>query len=208
MQGKKIEALNFGVREAIPAMQEVANENPNAQVLVRAIRFSDGASWHVAQPTNIHDFRWEDLEGDGVTDLGAALHLLGDSLSMAKMPERGLPPVLVLLSDGQPTDDFTSGLRHMMDQPWGKRAVRIAIAIGDDADQTVLQQFIGNPEIKPILVTNTRDLVKKIKWASTVPLKAASNPASRTIDQAEASGNVPIPLPPPAAGPESNDDVF
>lgn len=208
MQGKKIEALNFGVREALKPMQDVADENPNAEVLVRAIRFSDGAQWHVSQSTRIHDFRWDDLNADGVTDMGAALNLVADALSVQNMPERGLPPVLILLSDGQPTDDFARGLKALMDQPWGKKAVRIAIAIGDDADQDVLQKFIGHPEIKPILVTNTNDLVKKIKWASTVPLKAASNPASRTTVMAELSGNVPIPAPPAALDPASADDVF
>jgi hypothetical protein len=43
-------------------MQDVADENPNAQVLVRAVRFSDGAQWHVSQPTDIADFKWDDLE--------------------------------------------------------------------------------------------------------------------------------------------------
>lgn len=208
MQGKKIEALNFGIREAIKPMQEVADENPNAEVLVRAIRFSDGAQWHVAQPTRIHDFRWDDLNADGVTDMGAAMKMVADALTIESMPERGLPPVLVLLSDGQPTDDFARGLKTLTDQPWGKKAVRIAIAIGDDADQEVLQEFIGHPEIKPILVTNTKDLVKKIKWASTVPLKAASNPTSRTTEQGDSSGNVPIPAPPAALDPASADDVF
>ena len=36
-----------------------------------------------------------------------------------------------------------------MDLPWGKKAVRVAIAIGEDADHEVLQKFIGHPELKP-----------------------------------------------------------
>ncbi len=208
MEGKKIESLNFAIRETIPAMQEVARENPNAQVLARAVRFSDGAHWHIAQPTDINDFKWPDLRADGVTDMGEALKLVADALRVQNMPPRGLPPVLVLISDGQPTDDYSSGLAALMAQPWGVKAVRIAIAIGDDADNDILQKFIGNPEVKPLRADNTRDLVRKIKWASTVPLKAASNPASRTQEQGEAAGNVPLPAPPEATGPVSADDVF
>lgn len=196
MTGKKIEAMNFGVREAIRPMQDVAGENPNAQVLVRVIRFSDGARWHLAQPTDVHDFRWDDLDADGVTDMGAALKLVADALRTENMPDRGLPPVLVLLTDGQPTDDFASGLKALMDQPWGKKSVRVAIAIGDDADLDTLQKFIGNHEVKPLEVKNAADLVKKIKWASTVPLKAASNPATRSAEQAT-SGVTVLPPPPP-----------
>src|SRR5213082_1027168 len=58
----KIQSLNTAIKEAIPHMQDVADENPNAQVLVRAVKFSDGAQWHVSQRTNIADFKWEDLE--------------------------------------------------------------------------------------------------------------------------------------------------
>ena len=163
MAGKKIEALNFGVREAIQPMRDVADENPNAQVMVRAIKFSDGAQWHCSQPTDIHDFKWTDLTADATTDMGKALQLVAEALKTENMPERGLPPVLVLLSDGQPTDDFNSGLKALMDQPWGGKAVRIAIAIGDDADVACLQKFIGHPERKPIQVTHANDLAKMIK---------------------------------------------
>jgi uncharacterized protein YegL len=208
MQGKKIESLNFAIREAIKPMQDIANENPNAQVFVRAIKFSDGAQWHVSQPTDIHDFKWTDLNADGVTDMGHALREVAKALDAKNMPDRGLPPVLVLLSDGQPTDDVNSGLQAVMGQPWGKKAVRLGIAIGDDADEEVLRKFIGNVEIPPLRANNAPELVKRIKWASTIPLKAASNPASRAKGQPE-TGHVPIPAPPQdSVSPTSADDVF
>ena len=208
MQGQKIETLNLAIKESIKPMQDVADENPNAEVQVRVIKFSDGAQWHVSQPTEIHSYKWTDLNADGVTDMGHAMKLLADALKLENMPQRGLPPVLVLISDGQPTDDFASGLKAVMDQPWGTKAVRISVAIGDDADLDVLQKFIGNTEVKVLVASNVQDLVKKIKWASTVPLKAASNPASRTKDTPGGAGNVPIPAPPSDTAPVSVADVF
>ena len=47
-----------------------------------------------------------------------------------------------------------------------------------------------------------------IKWASTVPLKAASNPNSQPMGQAAAVGAVPIPAPPPSTSPIDPGDVF
>ncbi len=38
------------------------------------------------------------------------------------MGERALPPVLVLISDGQPNDDFDSGLKELLSKPWGKES--------------------------------------------------------------------------------------
>src|SRR5262252_702624 len=163
----KIQSLNTAIKEAIPHMQEVADENPNAQVLVRAVRFSDGGQWHVSQPTDIADFKWEDLQAAGVTAMGMALGIVADQLKIPPMNERALPPVLVLISDGQPTDDFARGLKTLMEQPWGKKAVRIAIAIGEDADHEVLQKFIGHPELKPLQANNPEALVRQIKWVST-----------------------------------------
>ncbi|MFP5262849.1 MAG: vWA domain-containing protein [Blastocatellia bacterium] len=194
----KIQALNNAIREAIPHMQKVADENPNAQVLVRAIRFSNGAQWHISQPTQVADFKWEDLSADGETHMGKALSMVAEQLKIPPMTDRALPPVLVLISDGQPTDDFQGGLKALMDQPWGRKAVRIAISIGADADDEVLQKFIGNPEMKPLQANNPESLVRHIKWVSTAVLKSASSPASQTKDSPSPAVNVPIPAAPSA----------
>jgi uncharacterized protein YegL len=204
----KIQALNTAIREALPFMRSVADENPNAEVLVRALAFADGARWQVSQPTPVNDFKWTDLQTSGLTDMGRALRMVAEQLRMPPMTDRALPPVLVLISDGQPTDDFTGGLAALMQQPWGKKAVRIAIAIGEDADTEVLQRFIGHAELKPLQANNPETLVRHIKWVSTVVLKSASAPASQAAGLA-AGLNVPIPAPPAAAaGPQAPDDVW
>lgn len=206
MSGDKIQSLNHAIREAIPHMREVARGNPNAEVLVRSVRFSRGAQWHHATPTNVEQFEWTDLTVDGMTDMGRALTLVADALKTPPMPERALPPVLVLVSDGEPTDDFEGGLRALMSQPWGKKAVRLAIAIGDDARTDVLQRFIGHLELQPLEAKNAEQLVNYIRWASTAVLQAASAPASQT--QVSPAGiNVPLP-PPPQAGPMDPNDVW
>lgn len=202
-QRGKIQALNNAIRETIPHMAQVAAENPNAQVLVRAVKFSNGSQWHVAKATPMEQFRWEDLEADGVTDMGKALQLVAEQLDVTVMPPRALPPVLVLVSDGKPTDDFSAGLRALMDQPWGKKAVRIAIAIGDDADKSTLQRFIGHPELEPLQANNAESLVRYIKWVSTAVLQSASSPASQTLEMSPQT-NVPLP-PPPSAAPDVDD---
>jgi uncharacterized protein YegL len=197
MGGNKIQSLNHAIREAVPHMREVARGNPNAEVLVRAIRFSAGAQWHILQPTPVEQFEWIDLSAGGMTDMGRALSLVTETLKTPPMPERALPPVLVLISDGGPTDNFDGGLQTLMAEPWGKKAVRLAIAIGEDANKEVLQRFIGHPELEPLQANNAEDLVKYIRWASTAVLKAASAPASQ-VQAAPTGVNVPLPPPPQA----------
>ncbi len=201
----KIQALNNAIREAIPHMRRVADENPYAQVLVRAVKFSNGAEWHIAQPTPVDQFEWQDLTSDGQTDMGQAMKLVASQLKIPPMSERALPPVLVLISDGQPTDDFSSGLKELLDLPWGKKAVRIAIAIGEDANLEVLKRFINNPEIQPLRANNPESLVRHIRWASTAVLQSASAPASQAVSGSAAVSNVPLPQPPSA---DEGDDVW
>jgi uncharacterized protein YegL len=133
--------------------------------------------------------------GAGNTDMGVALCMVADDLKIPPMTDRALPPVLVLISDGQPTDDFEAGLKSLMSQPWGKLAVRIAIAIGRDADIDVLQRFIGNPEIKPLQANNPDSLVKYIRWVSTYVLKSASSPSTLLRNKEVSKGNSPTPIP-------------
>ncbi|KDN21857.1 tellurium resistance protein [Amycolatopsis rifamycinica] len=196
MAGTKIGQLNHAIREALPFMRDSADENPHAAVEVRAMTFGTGARWMTPNPVPLADFSWTDVTINGITDMGAALKLMAQELSVGRMPDRGLPPVLVLVSDGQPTDDFVSGLNALLAEPWGRRAVRIAIGIGDDADLDVLRRFIDHQEIEPLEVHNAGDLVQFIKYVSTVVLKSASAPASQPADST-LNGTPPPPPPPP-----------
>lgn len=200
MAGDKIQQLNTAIKETLPHMRDVADENPNAKVLMRVLTFSTGARWHVATPTDLDDFKWADIDANGVTDLGKALMMLAEQLKMPPMEQRALPPVLVLISDGMPTDDYKSGLKALKEQPWGQRAVRVAIAIGRDADSDVLAQFIDHPEIVPLQANNPEKLVEFIRWASTEVLKQASAPASQGAAQAGNALFIPIPTAQGSAG--------
>ena len=220
----KMQALNQAIRQSLPGMARVARDNPEARVLVRAVRFADRAHWHIAEPTPVEQLQWQDLQAGGVTAMGEALELVAAQLASPPMEERALPPVLVLISDGQPTDDFEAGLALLLRQPWAQKAVRLAIAVGHDADQEVLQQFIGpDPDAhlppgevpgasgemprqrtgsngrsprRPLQASNTTTLAQYIQWASTAVVGAASMPASR-MDEGNTGGSIPLPDLPP-----------
>ncbi|MEI9811739.1 MAG: VWA domain-containing protein [Acidobacteriota bacterium] len=166
-QGGKMEALNNAIREVIPAMRSAAENNPEVQFYVRAVRFSTGASWHVMEPTALGDFKWVDLAADGETDMGQAFTLLAADLNTLPAASRMLPPQVILVSDGKPTDDWRGGLQALFDTPWGKRAIRQAIAIGQDADQETLRKFIDNPERPVIRADNAEQLVRYFRYVST-----------------------------------------
>jgi len=166
----KIQSLNTAIREALPAMRERAEGNPEVQLLIRAIKFAHGADWHVPEPTPVSEFAWKDLTADGETDMGQAFSLVAEELRGFPDTVRQFPPVLVLVSDGRPTDNWRRPLEDLLRLPWGERAVRMAIAIGHDADIGVLQQFIGLPasERPPLRADNPEALAERIKFVSTI----------------------------------------
>lgn len=206
MSGDKIDSVNHAIQETIQPMRDEAANNVNAQLFVRTLKFATGASWVTAEPVPVEEFAWKDLSIDdyAVTDLGKAFELLTAQLDMPPMPSRALPPVVVLLSDGQPTDDWKRPLEKLLKMPWGKKAVKIAIAIGKDANKDVLAAFTGNKEL--VFEANKPEaLVHLIKWASTVASTVSqpnSRPDEKPSDDTEGSNDTPAPLPIPLPDPE------
>ena len=180
MAGDRIGAVNHAIQECIEPMREEAAGTPNAQLYIHTLKFASGASWVTAEPVPIEEFAWEDVEANGITDMGKAFELLAGQLSMPPMPDRALPPVIVLLTDGYPTDDWKRPLEKLLKMPWGKKAVKVAIAIGKDAERSVLEAFTGNPEAV-LDAGNPEVLTHFIKWASTVA-SAVSNPTSNPME--------------------------
>jgi uncharacterized protein YegL len=185
MTGDRMASLNYAVRSSIPAMRSTAIDNPEIDVMLRVLAFADGARWVVPEPTPVAGFEWTDLSAGGETDLGAALLELASSLSSDRLPGRQMPPVLVLLSDGLPTDNADAGLAALAGSELGASAVRIAIAIGSDADKTLLQNFIGRSDLVPLQANNAEMLVNQIKWVASVPVRAASSPIGTSSDAVE-----------------------
>lgn len=204
MYGEKIGIVNNTIQECIPEMRNSADNNPNAQLLIRALQFSSGASWITTGPVPVENYSWEDMEANGLTELGKAFDLLAAQLSIPPMPARALPPVIVLLSDGQPTDDYKKSLDKLKSMPWFRKAVKIAISIGQDADDDVLIEFTGNKELV-LQANNATALAKMIKWASTTA-SMVSAPSSKPMNVAPVSA--PAAFTPAAAASVPADDPF
>ena len=183
MRGKKIATLNQAIREAIPEVQKAVAQYPQVEIFMRAIKFSDDASWHIGpEPVPIEAFVWPDLETSGLTSTAQAIRLLAGELSIERMPRRGLPPVCILISDGfctDPRDEYESAIAELGKIPWGVKAVRLAIAIGDESEynEAELLRFVNQDQIGLLKAHSPEELVSFITWASVSASVAASRPA-------------------------------
>lgn len=170
MEGSKISAVNTAAREVIPVISEISSKNADAQIKIAVMDFATGTEWVYPQPVEIEKFEWQDLEAGGLTSLGEACTELAAKLSVqAYMQEAtgSFAPVIILMSDGEPTDDYKRGLEKLKGNPWFKKATKIAIAIGDNAEnQDVLAEFVGNKGESVFTVHNKEQLASLIRFVS------------------------------------------
>ena len=152
MSGKKIQSVNDAIENVLPIIGEISDENPDAEINIAAMKFSTGVDWVYNEPKEAKDFIWQPVSPEALTSLGEACRELSRKLSRTNgfMPTSTgsgyYAPAIILLSDGGPTDDFQGGLKVLKENSWFKNAIKVAIAIGDDADEDVLKDFTGSYE--------------------------------------------------------------
>ena len=190
MYGEKIGSLNDAIRETVPDLKDLSQSNPDAAIKIAVMQFDTNVRWLYPQPIDSEQFRWNDLQAGGLTELGAALLELNGKLSKTQFMQEAAgsyAPVLILLSDGGPTDDFDSALEVIKKNAWFKHAIKIAIAIGNDADKNVLTQFTGNSE-SVIEVHNKSALKAIIRFVSVTSSQV--NSKSNSVEDASKQDKV------------------
>lgn len=68
------------------------------------------------------------------------------SKEMKHFEGKCLEPLIVLIMNGAPTDNYPTGMDKLKKNPWFKYSDRISIAFSDWADIEILKDFCGNPE--------------------------------------------------------------
>ncbi len=161
MMGQKIGSVNDAIRETVPDLKDLSTNNPDAAIKIAAMQFDTNVNWLYPQPIDSENFQWNDLQANGLTSFGAALKELNHKLSKSQFLQEAagsFAPVIILLSDGAPTDEYKSALEEIKKNNWFKHAIKIAIAIGNDADKNVLAEFTGNSEA--VLEVHNRAMLK------------------------------------------------
>ena len=172
----KMDEINKAIPQAIEKIREYSKTNQKGQITMRSIKFSDQAEWVDKDSIPVDQYTWKDLSADGVTALGAAFSKVAQALKTiddgGTMPKKAYPPVLVLITDGYPTDEWNKGFEELMGQFWAQEAVRIAIAL-EGADEDILRAFIGDVEDADKKLVRITDadlprLAESIKLVTTV----------------------------------------
>lgn len=165
MKGQPIATVNYAMRETIEELKNIIAPN-DIHLKIAAMEFNTNVKWITQGERhleNVDDFIWEDVEADGRTSLGAALSLLNRSMTQDKMMHSktgNKAPVIIVMSDGAPTDEWIESLEKLQKNEWFKQAIKIGIAIGSRADVNVLSRLVGSKEA--VIFADNLDYLRKI----------------------------------------------
>lgn len=144
MQGEKMDKLNAAVKEMITDFARA--EKNEIEILVSVITFGAEVLLHTPY-TSAKDIEWKDLEVTGATPMGTAFAMTKAMIEDKETtPSRAYRPTLVLVSDGAPTDAWEQPLRMLVNEGRSQKCDRMAMAIGSDASNNVLNEFISGTE--------------------------------------------------------------
>lgn len=176
----KIETLNRAISDMITSFSE--EEDARAEIYVAVITFGkEGAKFHQPlQPAS--QIQWTSMQAAGSTPMAAAFELATKMLEdKNQIASRDYHPTIVLVSDGQPTDDWKQPLRELLNSPRASKALRLSVAIGADADYEVLKEFLqGQQQDVPVFRADEASQIRQFfRWVTvTVGSRTRSvNPA-------------------------------
>ena len=167
----KLAALNRAISEMVAIFAD--ERDVRAEIHAAVITFGgNGAKIH--QPLQpAAQIQWTDMEANGSTPMGAAFELVTQLLEdKTIVPSRSYHPNLVLISDGQPTDErgrisdnWKEPLQQLLNSERASKALRFAMSIGPDADEDTLKAFISGqyPEIDVFRADETQ-IQKFFRW--------------------------------------------
>ena len=171
MRGNKIRTVNSIMRETISEIRGVGGSDTELKIAV--MRFSNDCEWMYDSPVSTEDFVWKDIEPGGWTNLGAACRELNSKLSKGafmESPHLSFAPVIFLLSDGGPTDDYQKAIYELGGNKWFKHSLKVAVAIGQKAQKDKLSVFTG--DLDAVVTTNNSQalasLIKQVTLTSTM----------------------------------------
>ena len=192
----KIDALNKALKEMISTF--ASESRLRAELQVSVITFGGTASKHLPL-TAAHQIEgFEPLPANGGTPMGAAFQLAADMIEDQEViPSRAYKPVVVLISDGHPTDDINSSFELLMNGERSSKATRFAMGIGADAELSLLSDFANDLEAPVFKAENARDIHRFFK---AVTMSVTTRSRSTAPNQ-----STPLELPPVSEN-ESGDE--
>lgn len=190
MSGEPIQAVKNGVQMLVSSLRQDPQALETAYLSV--ITF-DSSAHELVPLTDLPSFQAPNITATGVTAMGEALSLVAecakrDVVKASATQKADWRPMVFLMSDGVPTDDFEKGLARFKQEKWG--AV-VACAV-NDADVSILQK-IAPESVVQLDTSDSASMSAFFKWVT-----ASIGLSSKSVQSGkELEGLNQLPPPPP-----------
>lgn len=176
----RIDVLNEAVRRMLGTFTKEASQAN--EFLVSIVTFGGTAILKHA-PVPASAFKYTDLLADGGTPLGAAIDVAKSLIEdREQIPSRAYRPLVVLVSDGEPTDSWESKLASFIQDGRSAKCDRMALGIGEEATggrgRATLERFIAGTGHKVFEAKDAGEVHKFFKFVtmSVVSRRQSQNP--------------------------------
>lgn len=191
MSGEPIEAVKSGVQTLISSLRQ----DPYAlETAYLSIITFDSSAKQIVPLTELPQVQIPSIQASGSTALGEALELVANcrdkEINKSTAEVKGdWKPLVFIMTDGGPTDDFNRGVTEFRKRKWG---MVIACGAGSGADMNVLKSI--TEETVQLDTTDSSAFKAFFKWVS-----ASVSASSKSVESAgkEVTGLDQLPPPPP-----------
>lgn len=174
LEGELICTINDAMNDFIALINELSNENLDAQYKIAVMTFSSTTRWMYDRLIEAENFIWQPCQTNPLTHsfYDKAFNDLNYKLCRKELlsnSEGGFyPPSIFLFSASKSINDYKSSLENLKRNNWFKYATKIAVPIGSEYDEEMLVEFTGTKEaiIRITETTSLRELLKPIDIVS------------------------------------------
>lgn len=201
MKGSKIDSLYNATCDMINTFVEAQIKELSIEVAI--ITFGKEIRLHTPYTPvkELQDKGIEHFQADGMTPMGTAIRMAKDMIDDKSVtPSRIYRPAVVLVSDGEPNDDWRNPMAMFINDGRSSKCQRFAVAIGEKAVLTVLETFTEDPD-NVFYAANASEIADCFKTVSM----SVTTTATKPIDVKPAN-ETKTPTPSPATASKSDDD--
>ena len=191
MMGEPIEAVKNGVQVLISTLRQDPYALETAYLSV--ITF-DSMARQLVPLTELTAFQAPEIQASGVTSLGEALNLLAQCVDrevVKSTPDTkgDWKPLVFLMTDGEPTDNWQAGLAEMQKRKFG---MVIACAAGQEVNTGILQHI--TEAVVQLDTADSATIKAFFKWVSA-SISSGSQKVETTSGEVGTIGELPPPPP-------------
>jgi uncharacterized protein YegL len=192
MGGEKIRQLNNAVRMMIDSFKNAETMETFIKLAIITFGSPEGVSLHT-ELQEVSNIEFGDLGAYGATPMGTAIKMAKAMIEDKEiLKSRNYRPTVVLLSDGQPTDEWREPLAQFVSEGRSSKCDRMAVSIGGDGRES-LDKFVEGCE-NPVFYAEDATMIveqfKKVTMSVTHRTRSVNKNQTINISKSIEDGDI------------------